>query len=1100
MAGSDSKNRFFSSRQPPHDSVSSGNFPNLKFTAEKLVKELASMKSDLHLAHSKLKRSMDQILALKEKLQNAKLMGMQKEDEKLRRGMESKFPSTNTLCNQLTETLQHLASQIQQAEKDKERFEFKFSTSAQAINSLKQQMKDLSVKLSASEENIKSREKELEELQLEKGQKENSYQNEQCRTASFSNEKDAMINNSDAAIAEAKLNIENLNFQIEKVRLELTSKEDEGKYLVGVKEKLEQENMNIQLSADNLSEYIEAMIRHCRDIIKDDKVTETIARDDDDVHIYSSGEGDTSGDDDYDDDDEEERDVNSKKGIDDQCEERAWKRSAHLRSVSSSSVGAKEDATDTDPEGYRGFVPCPERSDILEILAARPDNLANYTALPSTLPSRISLYYAEMCLSEERFELLKKSEPQGQIGVSDTSGRLYLFWTPRPLDRKHVFKKRQVERREVVAGYIRDQLFHALCWAYSLCDMVSASLVLHGWEKEFIPLCPRYLCEKVRPDLYGKDLKRGADLSSSAAHSCYGLSLEDGLAYVQDAGIPKEKNPTFNCNFKRASDPEEDLYRITDVFKYETMEQALVRLKSHPVAAKLTLFEGWSSDRIYRGPSKKGAGYIGEHEVLMLDCVLMDGEMVVRCKSSNGERIGVLGYIFVSLEVMFLLAGKDDSRFCFKEPQYLINGFFSIGMDTGPLGLQFREKPNRKKRNLKKFKVVLEQITTDSESSELGMMRTEHGSMIAEAMSRVGRKETSTIVGDGTTQEAVQKHLTQIKNLIEQAEQDYEKEKLSERIATLSGGVAVIQVGAQTETELKDKNLIEQVEQDYEKEKLNARIAKLSGRVAVIQVGAQTEPELKEKKLRVEYALNAKKAAVEDGIVVGGGCTLLCLASKVDTIKAALDDDEEKVGTDIVKRALSYPLNPVAKNAGVSGSIVSEKVVLSNENVKFGYNAATGKYEDLMAAGIIDPTKVVRCCLEHAASVAKTFLMSDCVVVEIKEPEPVPTGNPMDNSEKIDDTKAREELEFGNVYKTISLLHLRKQGGPVFCQIVRPYSAAGQISVPNTALQTQFQRPTVTETLLEIPVKFLLSSILKTHLHACILHPLTYYYRILNPL
>ncbi|KAL0814471.1 hypothetical protein Bca101_070914 [Brassica carinata] len=183
-------------------------------------------------------------------------------------------------------------------------------------------MKDLSVKLSASEENIKSREKELEELQLEKGQKENSYQNEQCRTASFSNEKDAMINNSDAAIAEAKLNIENLNFQIEKVRLELTSKEDEGKYLVGVKEKLEQENMNIQLSADNLSEYIEAMIRHCRDIIKDDKVTETIARDDDDVHIYSSG-GDTSGDDDYDDDDEEERDVNSKKGIDDQCEERA---------------------------------------------------------------------------------------------------------------------------------------------------------------------------------------------------------------------------------------------------------------------------------------------------------------------------------------------------------------------------------------------------------------------------------------------------------------------------------------------------------------------------------------------------------------------------------------------------------------------------------------------------------------------------------------------------------------------------------------------------------------------------------------------------------
>ncbi|CAI0440516.1 unnamed protein product [Linum tenue] len=216
-------------------------------------------------------------------------------------------------------------------------------------------------------------------------------------------------------------------------------------------------------------------------------------------------------------------------------------------------------------------------------------------------------------------------------------------------------------------------------------------------------------------------------------------------------------------------------------------------------------------------------------------------------------------------------------------------------------------------------------------------------------------KDTTTIVGDGSTQEAVNKRVAQIRNLIEAADQDYEREKLNERIAKLSGGVAVIQVGAQTETELK------------------------------------------EKKLRVEDALNATKAAVEEGIVVGGGCTLLRLASKVDAIKDSLENDEEKVGADIVKRALSYPLKLIAKNAGVNGSVVSEKV-LSSDNPKYGYNAATGKYEDLMAAGIIDPTKVVRCCLEHAASVAKTFLMSDCVVVEIKEPEPVAAGNPMDNS------------------------------------------------------------------------------------------------------
>lgn len=216
-------------------------------------------------------------------------------------------------------------------------------------------------------------------------------------------------------------------------------------------------------------------------------------------------------------------------------------------------------------------------------------------------------------------------------------------------------------------------------------------------------------------------------------------------------------------------------------------------------------------------------------------------------------------------------------------------------------------------------------------------------------------KETTTIIGDGSTQEAVNKRVSQIKNLVEATEQDYEKEKLNERIAKLSGGVAVVQVGAQTETELK------------------------------------------EKKLRVEDALNATKAAVEEGIVVGGGCTLLRLAAKVDAIRETLDNDEQKVGADIVKRALSYPMKLIAKNAGVNGSVVIEKV-LSTDNPNYGYNAATGKYEDLLAAGIIDPTKVVRCCLEHAASVARTFLTSDAVVVDSKGPEPVATGNPMDNS------------------------------------------------------------------------------------------------------
>ncbi|KAH9314600.1 hypothetical protein KI387_023227, partial [Taxus chinensis] len=240
---------------------------------------------------------------------------------------------------------------------------------------------------------------------------------------------------------------------------------------------------------------------------------------------------------------------------------------------------------------------------------------------------------------------------------------------------------------------------------------------------------------------------------------------------------------------------------------------------------------------------------------------------------------------------------------------------------------------------------------------EVGLSLDKVGSeVLGTAAKVVLTKDSTTIVGDGSTQEAVERRVSQIRSLIEGVEQDYEKEKLNERIAKLSGGVAVIQVGAQTETELK------------------------------------------EKKLRVEDALNATKAAVEEGIVVGGGCALLRLAAKVDAIRETLENDEQKIGAGIVKRALTYPVKLIAKNAGVNGSVVVEKV-LSNDNPKYGYNAATGKYEDLMAVGIIDPTKVVRCCLEHAASVAKTFLTSDVVVVDIKEPEPaMPAGNPMDNS------------------------------------------------------------------------------------------------------
>ena len=139
------------------------------------------------------------------------------------------------------------------------------------------------------------------------------------------------------------------------------------------------------------------------------------------------------------------------------------------------------------------------------------------------------------------------------------------------------------------------------------------------------------------------------------------------------------------------------------------------------------------------------------------------------------------------------------------------------------------------------------------------------------------------------------------------------------------------------------------------------------------------------------------RRAAEEGIVIGGGCTLLKLAAAVDDIKATLPNEEQKLGADIIKRALKYPMRLIASNAGDNGSVVVERVT-TDANPDFGYNAATGNFEDLMVNGIIDPTKVIRCAMENSCSVAKIFLTSDVVVCEIPENEPQVAGNPMDNS------------------------------------------------------------------------------------------------------
>ncbi|XP_065848227.1 synaptonemal complex protein 2-like [Euphorbia lathyris] len=246
------------SSRPSSDSLSSGSFANLKLTAEKLIKEQASVKTDLEIANSKLKKSMEIISALEEKLQsafneNAKLRVKQKEDEKLWKGLESKFSSTKTVCDQLTETLQHLAGLVQDAEKDKQFFESELLANSNVIDNLNQRLNDLSVKLASAEETVRNREKKLGELKLEKEERNRIYLEEQCRNANLIEEKDTMIRRFEATIEANKLAAESLNSKLEKMHHELCQREDEIKHFIATQENWKKEKCELQFSSNDLA-------------------------------------------------------------------------------------------------------------------------------------------------------------------------------------------------------------------------------------------------------------------------------------------------------------------------------------------------------------------------------------------------------------------------------------------------------------------------------------------------------------------------------------------------------------------------------------------------------------------------------------------------------------------------------------------------------------------------------------------------------------------------------------------------------------------------------------------------------------------------------
>ena len=227
---------------------------------------------------------------------------------------------------------------------------------------------------------------------------------------------------------------------------------------------------------------------------------------------------------------------------------------------------------------------------------------------------------------------------------------------------------------------------------------------------------------------------------------------------------------------------------------------------------------------------------------------------------------------------------------------------------------------------------------------------------------------------------------------------------------TISKDNTIIIDGAGNQDDLKArvKTLRTQIEDsssDYDREKLQERLAKLVGGVAVIRVGAATETELKEKKARVEDAMNATRAAVEEGIVAGGGVALIRAAKALDKFvifetnedEETTGDPDEQIGVNIVKRALEEPLRQIVQNAGKEGAVIVEKV-RGNKDPNFGYNAATETFEDLVAAGIIDPAKVTRCALQNAASIAGLMLTTEALISELQEdgkPRAMPGGMEM---------------------------------------------------------------------------------------------------------
>ncbi len=393
---------------------------------------------------------------------------------------------------------------------------------------------------------------------------------------------------------------------------------------------------------------------------------------------------------------------------------------------------------------------------------------------------------------------------------------------------------------------------------------------------------------------------------------------------------PVEGNAITQVATVSSGNDEEVGQMITEAMDRVTTDGVITVEESKSLATELEVVEGMQFDRGYMSPY-----FVTDQERMIAEfenarILLTDSKI-----SSIQDLVPILEKVARSGQALIIIAEDVEGEALATLVVNRMRGVLNTCAIKAPGFGERRKSMLQDLAVITGGQVISEDVGLSIEMADLDMLGTARKVTIF--------KDTTVMVTDTGNKADIEKRVAQLRQELSNSDSEYDKEKLQERIARLVGGVAVIKVGAATETELKDR------------------------------------------KLRIEDALSATKAAVEEGIVPGGGTTLIHLAPKVEQLKETLSA-EEKVGANIVLRALEAPLCQIADNAGVEGSVIVEKVRSMDFNI--GYNALTGQFEDLIASGIIDPAKVVRSALQDAGSIAGMVLTTEVLVVEKPEPEP----------------------------------------------------------------------------------------------------------------